>query len=119
MENNPFAQDNAIRSKQNPENSEPQIKPLKARSKHVSDKTLRDVDTVSIRTGWATDDERARTNNTATQVTVQLGVRVSESYLKFVKKVCADKRQTKRVIVEEALDEYCKKHGYPDIAKLT
>lgn len=115
---NPFEQDTSIRSRTD-DGDEPQAtQMLRSKKKDISPALMKKVDAASVRVGWATDDE-AKSFSTRSEPailpSVQLGVRVAEPYLNFVKKVCSEKRQTKRVIVEEALDEYCKKHGYPPI----
>lgn len=113
---NPFAQDSTVRSKVESEGVGQPIR-LRSRIKNVDEKVIERVDKVAVQTGWATDDEVKNTGAVVEpKMTEQLGVRVALPYLDFVKRMCSEKRQTKRVIVEEALDEYCKKYGFPPIS---
>ncbi len=116
---NPFKQDSSIRSM--PENNEEGRGPKKllSRQKSMDEEAIDKVDKVAIKTGWATGDEKqvfeSESESVAVLPTVQLGVRVATPYLEFVKMVCSEKRQTKRVVIEQAIEAYCKEHGYEKI----
>ena len=114
---NPFDQSTSIRSKSDDGEGQGGPKVLKSRPKNVSPETLSRVDKVSVSTGWATDDERSATETPkpAPERIVQLGVRVGEPYVTRLNEICHEKRQTKRVVIEQALEAYCELHGLSPI----
>jgi len=111
-EQNPFAQDVSIRSRHETDQTEAKL--LRSRSKNIDDSIIKRVDKVAVEVGWATDDE-VKNGVASGKASEQLGVRVCKTYASFVKEMCSTRRQTKRVIIEEALEAYCEKHGLPSI----
>lgn len=114
---NPFAQGTSFSTLPKSEVSTHGPKKLRPRVKSVDSTTLAKVDKVSVQAGWATDDEKQNSNRIIRQKmsTVQLGVRVGDPYLEFVKMVCDQKRQTKRVVIEQAIEAYCRENGFDPI----
>lgn len=123
-ENNPFGVKSSIKTKPEAEDSETQGAtpvPLRSRRKDdVDEKMIRRTDEVALRTGYASYDERRASEKTRTHIkrnktagSEHLGARVGPEYLEFINRLCNERSQTKRVIVEECIDAWCEKNGLP------